>query len=97
MWISESTSNYIENNSYSLCYTRLVSLKEATILPVVSTSRSTSLFDLIPVNILRKDAKEISDNHDNKKANYLDDISLVPAESSARIQVYFLLLNILIA
>ncbi|XP_011494752.1 PREDICTED: mucin-17 isoform X2 [Ceratosolen solmsi marchali] len=59
-----------------------------TMLPILTTQRDNQLFDFVPVNIIREDAKgNPFAPFDNKNFEDLGDISLVPAGSNTRIQV----------
>jgi len=68
-----------------------------TMLPILTTPREArskdNLFDFIPVNIIREDSKDGYARFSDANFGDLSDVSLVPAGTNSRIQVYVKLIN----
>lgn len=64
-----------------------------TMLPVLTTPREVynkdSPFDFVPVNIIREDSKDGFARFSDANFGDLSDVSLVPAGTNSRIQVYY--------
>lgn len=65
-----------------------------TMLPVLTTTREAPIkdspFDIVPVNIIREDSKDNYARFSDANFGDLSDVSLVPAGTNSRIQVYYL-------
>lgn len=64
-----------------------------TMLPILTTPREArskdSLFDFVPVNIIREDSKDNYARFSDANFGDLSDVSLVPAGTNSRIQVHY--------
>lgn len=62
-------------------------------LPILTTPREArskdSLFDFVPVNIIREDSKDGYSRFSDANFGDLSDVSLVPAGTNSRIQVHY--------
>lgn len=62
-------------------------------LPILTTPREArskdSLFDFVPVNIIREDSKDGYARFSDANFGDLGDVSLVPAGTNSRIQVHY--------
>lgn len=71
-----------------------------TMLPILTTPREArskdSLFDFVPVNIIREDSKDGYARFSDTNFGDLGDMSLVPAGTNSRIQVYYKLDELII-
>lgn len=67
-----------------------------TMLPILTTPREArdkdSSFDFVPVNIIREDNKDGYAHFSDANFGDLSDVSLVPAGTNSRIQVYIIII-----
>lgn len=75
-------------------YLRIFSAEyPTTMLPVLTTPREArdkdTPFDFVPVNIIREDSKDGYAHFSDANFGDLSDVSLVPAGTNSRIQVYY--------
>lgn len=82
-----------------LIFTKTIHLFSAeyptTMLPILTTPREArgkdSSFDFVPVNIIREDSKDGYAHFSDANFGDLGDVSLVPAGTNSRIQVYIVI------